>query len=151
MFDVKVDPYKFGSHNSAELIGRGKSTYGSKVDNSVCECPVCFGGKRLGMLVCNNCKGEGVIKNDSEGQEALNHGEDEQCEGDSPVKMKKKMGPYSENKKVRGIDQDISDYIEERYKDGHGSDFYSIGTGVMRKLGISREEAHKIVYKWASS
>ena len=57
------DPYKFGNHNSTELINRGKQTYGSKVDNSVCECPVCFGGKRVGLLACNNCKGTGKVEN----------------------------------------------------------------------------------------
>lgn len=58
------DTYKVGMHNRDELVSRGQHTYGSKVDNSVCECPVCFGGKRLGMFACNNCKGEGVVKKD---------------------------------------------------------------------------------------
>lgn len=56
-------PYKFGNHNKEEFLGRGKSTYGSKVDNSVCECPVCFGGKRIGLLACKNCKGTGTVEN----------------------------------------------------------------------------------------
>lgn len=61
------DTYKFGNHNQTDLTTRGKNTYGSKVDNSVCECPVCFGGKRLGMFACKNCKGEGIVRNAKEG------------------------------------------------------------------------------------
>lgn len=60
------DPYKFGSHNATELLDRGNRTYGSKKDNSVCECPVCFGGKRVGLLACHNCKGTGIVENEKD-------------------------------------------------------------------------------------
>ena len=39
---------------------------------------------------------QGQRNNDSDDQEVLEHQEDEQCEGGSPVKTKKKMGPYFE-------------------------------------------------------
>ncbi len=88
------DPYKFGSHNAEEMVNRGKHTYGSKVDNSVCECPVCFGGKRIGLFNCENCKGEGVVKN-SDGSEVLKSLEEQEDEK-NPTKDKKKVGPYEE-------------------------------------------------------
>lgn len=135
------ETYKFGSHNATDLVERGKNTYGSKVDNSVCECPVCFGGGRHGLFACKNCLGTGKVENannykikeehdgtytvtyadgssskrkegfeskedaqrwadskfNSDGTEALKHGEDEQCEGGTPKKDKKKVGPFSEN------------------------------------------------------
>lgn len=59
------DTYRVGTHNRDSLVSRGKSSYGSKIDNSVCECPVCMGGKRFGMFACKNCKGEGTIRNDA--------------------------------------------------------------------------------------
>lgn len=94
------ETYKFASHNATDLLERGKKTYGSKVDNSVCECPVCYGGGKMGLFACSNCKGTGKIENKGakDGKEVLEHQEDEQCEGKSPVKTKKKVGPYFEGK-----------------------------------------------------
>lgn len=95
------DTYTVGSHNRTELVNRGKNTYGSKVDNSVCECPVCYGGKRLGLLACNNCKGTGVVENAGaeDGKEVLECQEEIQKEGKNPTKDKKKTGPFYESGK----------------------------------------------------
>lgn len=90
------EPYKFADHNASQLLERGRDRFGSPKNNS-CDCPKCYGGGRYGMFACENCKGIGkIVVNENEGQEVLKHGEDEQCEGGSPVKKKKKMGPYFE-------------------------------------------------------
>jgi DNA-directed RNA polymerase subunit RPC12/RpoP len=57
------DTYKVGNHNRTALIERGKHAYGSKVDNSVCECPECYGGGKLGLFACRNCRGTGKVEN----------------------------------------------------------------------------------------
>lgn len=55
------DPYKFNYVTAADKINKGKHIYGSKIDNSVCECPECYGGGRLGLFACRNCKGTGKV------------------------------------------------------------------------------------------
>lgn len=55
--------YKFSREGSNTLLQRGLHNYGTKVDNSVCECPECYGGGRLGLFACRNCKGSGKIEN----------------------------------------------------------------------------------------
>ena len=87
MVEIKENShgYKFDSVTAADKISKGQHTYGSKVDNSVCECPTCYGGGRLGMFACKNCKGTGKVANEKK-KEA---GTCATCDGTGKVKGKK--------------------------------------------------------------
>lgn len=104
------DSYKFSSGKG--LLERGQHTYGTKVDNSMCECPECYGGGRLGLFACKNCKGSGKVENSKECPTCKGQGNNAQgdkCDGcggfgrvnsaDLPEEKEKETGPFTENKK----------------------------------------------------
>lgn len=90
------DTYKFGNHNAADLMERGKNRYGTNA-NGKCDCPQCYGGGRFGMFACENCKGTGLVEN-SDGTDVLEKQEGIQKEDEEKIeaKGKKKVGPYYE-------------------------------------------------------
>ena len=106
------ETYHVGNHNREALVHRGQRAYGSKVDNSACECPVCFGGGRRGLFACKNCKGEGVIRNAKKdlkvgerahiptGNAQLVYGIDGECGEEFEVKRDGTMLPIGKYKVV---------------------------------------------------
>lgn len=58
---MPVHQFNHGTVN--ETVNRGLAAYGSKVDNSMCDCPSCEGRGGTGYLKCKNCKGTGQVEN----------------------------------------------------------------------------------------